>query len=80
MNTLTCERVMILLPLYIEEKTSEMENFENEYAAFCCGTEKNVDYYDEDAELLKSEDINIRSISLTLETSQLDISPSNSDQ
>ena len=30
MNTLTCERVMILLPLYIEEKTSEMENFEIE--------------------------------------------------
>lgn len=30
MNTLTCERVMILLPLYIEEKTSELENFEIE--------------------------------------------------
>ncbi len=30
MNTLTCERVMILLPLYLEEKTSEMENFEIE--------------------------------------------------
>lgn len=30
MNTLTCERVMILLPLYIEEKTTENENFEIE--------------------------------------------------
>lgn len=30
MNTLTCERVTILLPLYIEEKTSEIENFEIE--------------------------------------------------
>lgn len=30
MNTLTCERVMILLPLYLEGKTSEIENFEIE--------------------------------------------------
>lgn len=30
MNILTCERVTILLPLYIEEKTSEIENFEIE--------------------------------------------------
>ena len=30
MNTLTCERVMILLPMYIEEKTSEIENYEIE--------------------------------------------------
>ena len=30
MNTLTCERVMILLPLYLEGKTSEIENYEIE--------------------------------------------------
>ena len=30
MNTLTCERVMILLPIYLEGKTSEFENYEIE--------------------------------------------------
>ena len=47
----------LVVPFKYKWYVTEMENFENEYAAFCCGTEKNVDYYDEDAELLKSEDI-----------------------
>ena len=47
----------LVVPFQYNWYNKDIENFVNEDAAFCCGTENNVDYYDEDAELLESEDI-----------------------
>lgn len=47
----------LVIPFQYNWYDTDIENFKNEEAAFCCGTDKNVDYYDDDAELIDSEDI-----------------------
>lgn len=47
----------LVVPFQYNWYDTDIEHFENEDAAFCCGTDTVVDYYDEDAELLDSEDI-----------------------
>lgn len=47
----------LVIPFQYNWYDTDIENFENKEAAFCCGTDTTVDYYDEDAELLDSEDI-----------------------
>ncbi len=47
----------LVVPFQYNWYDTDIQNFENKDAAFCCGTDSTVDYYDEDAKLLDSEDV-----------------------